>query len=678
MDANFFARQDRARTNTTLLVGLFLVAVIGIVVSTSAVSYIALEFAGSESDYTKSVESWQVALVVALATLLTVVLGTLYKVVRLRSGGGSLVAESLGGTRIYPSTGDLDQQRLMNVVEEMAIASGTPVPSVYLLEDEDAINAFAAGYTPGDAVIGVTRGTVQRLTRDELQGVIAHEFSHVLNGDMRMGIRLIGILHGILLLGLIGRMLFHVFVRSGSSRRGRSNGKGGGGQLVILLIVTGVALMIIGAFGSFIGSLIKAAVSRQREYLADASAVQFTRNPNGLAGALKQIGATAKGSQLKAESATEASHLFFAEGISSGFASWLASHPPLPKRILAIDPGWDGKFPAATSATTWKLKEAATSPSRSQFAGTSAFAAADSQRSTTARRSGSQPIDDQHHPHAEFLFAPQILAAVNQTGAPTQSHRQRAADLIARIPTALQEAAHDPFASRALTFAMLLDAKPAIREKQMTAIRTHMEPPVVTSTERLAESISTLDVGLRLPLIDMAMPALRAMSDRQFQAFDTALQALIDADRQIDVFEWTLSQIVLRHLRPNFRAVPVARIRYRRISQVSAAIERLLSTVAHIGHGRSEATAAFDAGAATLGRITINCLPPERCNLQLLEHDLRRLAQASFQIRGMVINAGTATICFDGKIRPSEAELLRGIADLIDCPIPPILPNAPA
>ena len=254
--------------------------------------------------------------------------------------GGTVVAERLGGRRVFPNTIDPAERRLLNVVEEMALASGVPVPPVFLLSEEQGINAFAAGYSPSDAVVGVTRGCAEQLTRDELQGVVAHEFSHILNGDMRLNMRLIGVLHGILLMGLIGRELL------------RLGAFGGGGALATKttapphLLVIGLAFMIIGFLGLFIGNLIKAAVSRQREYLADASAVQFTRNPEGIAGALKRIGAAVFGSKLATPRAAEASHMYFAEGISSLFAT----HPPLNDRIARIEPQWDGKYPAALPA----------------------------------------------------------------------------------------------------------------------------------------------------------------------------------------------------------------------------------------------------------------------------------------------------------------------------------------
>ncbi len=331
MPSDFFQRQDAARKSTAWLVVLFIVGVVGIVLAVVGVAYavvVSTDLQKESRDYI-----WEIPLAAGLIALLLIVLGTLYKIVALRTGGGQSVAERLGGKRLFPDAAGLYERRLLNIVEEMALASGVPTPPVFLLE-EQGINAFAAGYSPSDAVVAVTRGAAEGLSRDELQGVIAHEFSHILNGDMRMGIRLIGILNGILLLGLIGHGVFRIMFRgalfSGSgSRRSSSSGdsKGGGGAIILVVIGVAVALIVIGSIGSFIGGLIKAAVSRQREYLADASAVQFTRNPEGIGGALKRIGGAVFGSRLEAANAGEASHMFFAQGVWEGFSGLMATHP---------------------------------------------------------------------------------------------------------------------------------------------------------------------------------------------------------------------------------------------------------------------------------------------------------------------------------------------------------------
>ncbi|MFS8137654.1 MAG: M48 family metallopeptidase [Thermomonas sp.] len=314
---NFFEHQAAARRTSSRLVILFGLAVVGIVLAVDLAAWIATRGSPGMVAFT------------SVATLAVIALGSMYRISSL-SGGGEPVALQMGGVPVPENTTDLDLRRLRNVIEEIAIASGVPVPKIYVLEHEDAINAFAAGYSPSDAVIAVTRGALDRLNRDELQGVIAHEFSHILNGDMRLNIRLIGILFGILMIGLIGRkILWH----------GRFSGrsKGAGAMFAAALVA-----LIVGYIGLFFGRMIKAGVSRSRESLADASAVQFTRQSQGLAGALKKIGGLEAGSRLNNRGdAEEVSHMLFGEGV--GFSGLFATHPPLLKRIQALEPGFRGE-----------------------------------------------------------------------------------------------------------------------------------------------------------------------------------------------------------------------------------------------------------------------------------------------------------------------------------------------
>lgn len=347
MATDFFDRQDVARRNTTRLVILFVLAVLAIMASVdlllaATMGYLARDPRTGAIDWTLAADPQLLGLAV-VGTLILVGGGSLYKTAQLR-GGGRIVAEQLGGRRLNPDSRVPAERQLLNVVEEMAIASGSPAPPVYLLDQEDGINAFAAGFTPADAVIGVTRGAAERLTRDELQGVIAHEFSHIFNGDMRLNIRLIGLLHGILIIGLLGYFILRMTAFSGRGRRSKQ------GSSALPLLALGAGLMAVGFFGTFFGNLIKAAVSRQREFLADASAVQFTRQPEGLAGALKKIGGAATGSTIQSPNAPEASHMFFGRA-TSGFSALFSTHPPLAARIRVIEPAWDGTFPTMSPDT---------------------------------------------------------------------------------------------------------------------------------------------------------------------------------------------------------------------------------------------------------------------------------------------------------------------------------------
>ncbi|TVR49369.1 MAG: hypothetical protein EA402_00090, partial [Planctomycetota bacterium] len=253
---DFFSEQDLARKRSGRLVLLFLLAIVAIVIILYVVAMVVYSIVEHDFAYMQ----WWHPGIFALTAGLTVVVITLGSVGRIASlnAGGSAVAEMVGGRLISPDSSDAAERRVLNVVEEMALASGTPVPPVYML-DEDGINAFAAGYRNENAVIGVTRGAVERLSRDELQGVIAHEFSHILHGDMRLNIRLMGLLYGILMISVIGSIMMRALYFAGGRRRS-SNSKNDGTAIILAIAAAGVAMYIIGYIGVFFGNLIKAAV----------------------------------------------------------------------------------------------------------------------------------------------------------------------------------------------------------------------------------------------------------------------------------------------------------------------------------------------------------------------------------------------------------------------------------
>ncbi len=647
MATDFYSRQDTARTSTTWLVVMFLLAVVGMVGSIFAISYVGVEIYNAQAKDSGHIVnraiasdlSSDLAYLPAVISLLLIIFGTLYKVSVLRRGGGTTVAEGLGGKRLFPDTQDPTQRQLLNIVEEMAIASGIPVPPVFFLENEDSINAFAAGYSPSDAVLGVTRGCAEKLTRDELQGVIAHEFSHVLNGDMRISIRLIGILHGILLIGLLGQIIFRVCAYGGSRRNSKSESNG----IVFACIVAGLALIVIGFIGTIFGNLIKAAISRQREFLADASAVQFTRNPQGIAGALKQIGAVVRGSHLQAPGAAEASHMYFSKGLKGGLFNLWSTHPPLETRIRAIDPQWDGTFSETDTVASGFSADGAQG-----FAGDT---------STTS--------------------PPAAIEVVDQVEVPTAVHQAYAASLMSEIPKHVLSAAREPYGARAVTYCLLLDREDEIvRQHQLQILTDQAEADVARLTHKLIPYVDQLDVRTRLPLIDVALPALRSMSPSQYQTFNDCFEKLAQADNQLNLFEWMLSEVLLTHLRPQFETIRPPRIRYYKLKPMTDPCSILLSTVAHVGQSAAKAADAFAVAAKTLPELKqLRFQSRDESGLTPLRQALKTLATVHPKQLTRLMDACEAAICFDGHIKPQEVELLRGISDLLHCPIPPLLPG---
>lgn len=634
MATDFFERQSTARRNTKWLLWTFSLSVVAILVATFVVATLAVSTSESGPNGFMPVGEipWEFPSGATVASLALIAGGSLFKIAQL-AGGGTGVAERLGGKRVYPNSLEPGERRLLNVVEEMALASGVPVPPVFLMQQEEGVNAFAAGFSPGDAVIGVTKGCVDQLTRDQLQGVIAHEFSHILNGDMRLNLRMIGVLHGILLLGLVGRELLRIAGRTGG--RGKNNP-----GLYLLLI--GLVMLVLGFLGMFLGNLIKAAISRQREYLADASAVQFTRNPEGIAGALKRIGAAMFGSRLESPRAAELSHMYFAPGVSSLFAT----HPPLADRIRCLDPQWDGKYPKPLSA-----------------AGVAAIAT-----EGAAGFAGDEPNLLRRNVPVEV-----VRNAADQIGNPTEIHRLYAAELVAAMPPEVVDAAHDPYGARAVIFASLLDLDPGIRAVQLDALKQLTEPGVYGLTLKLIPLVDRLDVRAYLPLVDMTLAALRALSPSQYEQFSRCFTKLVQADKRLGLFEWTLHQILLRHLRPQFEKIRPPQIIYYGLQQLGGPCSVLLSTLARAS--QCDERFAFDSGAKLLPEVPIEFLPSEKCGLDDLQAALEQLTQVAARQRGRLVDAAAAAICADAEVRVEEAELLRGICDMLDCPMPPLLPG---
>ena len=633
MATDFFERQDAARRNTTRLVILFALAVLALIVSIDLLLAATMGYLGRNPetgavDWTLAADPRVLSLAV-FGTLLVAGGGTLFKIAQLR-GGGKVVAEQLGGRLLNPDSTVPSEQQLLNVVQEMAIASGAPTPPVYLLDQEAGINAFAAGFTPSDAVIGVTRGAAEAFTRDEMQGVIAHEFSHILNGDMRLNIRLIGLLHGILIIGILGYFVLRMGMFSGV---GRSRSRQQGSPLPLLAL--GAGLMAVGLFGMLFGNLIKAAVSRQREFLADASAVQFTRQPAGIAGALKRIGGATTGSGIQSPNAPEASHMFFGRA-TRGLSGLFSTHPPLADRIRRIEPSWDGALPEGPPA-------ASAQPSA---AGVAAFAGG----------AASSPT-------------------VDQVGQPAgEAHLQYAARLVKSLPAQLVSAAHEPYGARAVVYALLLDHEAAPRQRQLAHLRGAADPGVYEETLRLMPLVQQLDMRARLPLLDMSLPALRGLVLAQYELFKQNVAALVQADNEIDLFEWSLHRILLHDLEAHFVKRRPPRVRHRTLASVRAHSELLLSMLAYAGHRDLEsARHGFEQAKRSLELPDARLRPVDDLQFTALDAALGALEEAAPKVKRQVLRAAVACIAADRTVTATEAELLRAMSASLGCPMPPLL-----
>jgi Zn-dependent protease with chaperone function len=546
-----------------------------------------------------------------------------------------VVARELGGTLVGTESTNPAHRRLRNVVEEIAIASGVPVPEIYVLDKETGINAFAAGYTPADAAIAVTRGALEHLTRDELQGVIAHEFSHVLNGDMRLNIRLMGVLFGILVLAIAGREVL---------RHSRGGGDKKGGAIVMIALV----VMIVGFAGLFFGRLIKAGVSRQREFLADASAVQFTRQSAGIGGALKKIGGLPQGSKFEAADPEQASHMLFGDGV--GYSSLFATHPPLHERIRRIDPRFDPR----------ELAELA----KAMGAAPASAAAEDDDSPVAGFATGAAA-------HPERVAVPGAVA--ERVAHPDGADYAAAGALARGIPERLRVAAHMQDHAPAVVLALALDGDAQVRERQLPEIAKRLGAPLRDACEQLYPVAATLDPIERLPLAALAFPALRRRPRPFLESFVQVLDAIIHADAAVDLDEYCLAKLVTVQV---VDALDPSRTRVtgrRKIVDVPAEAASLIATLAQHGHAHDDdARRAFVAGVTGLlpGANPPYIPPPNP--IAALDASLPELDRLDPAGKQLLIEAMVRTMDHDGEIAIAEAEILRTVCAALHCPVPPL------
>ena len=661
MSTDFFEQQDVARRRTGRLILLFAAAVVSIILTVYLVVVVAFNAAGPArhvaGQYGIGIERlWNPSLLLAIGagTLGLIVAAALYKTAQL-SSGGEAVALLLGGRAVNPQTQDLAERRLLNVVEEMALAAGVPVPPVFVLDREPSINAFAAGHQPGDAVIAVSRGCLEYLTRDELQGVMGHEFSHIVNGDMRLDLRLTGTIFGIMALTVLG---YYVMRIAGEVSGGSDDKKGVGAGLAIFLI--GVALMIIGYLGVFFGKLIKAAVSRQREYLADSAAVQFTRYPGGIAGALKKIGGLPARSRIADAHAEEVSHMFFSDAFEGMVMNYFATHPPLAERIARLDPTFDGQFPKVAP-----LAEEAAGAHRPG----PTVQPGEEDVDRFVKSFGSQARDRKGAEKVLPLHAAGVVGAMGKPGAAQMLY---ASALVAAMPPPLLTAAREPYSARALVYALLMSPEEEVRSRQLACLQQQTDEPLYRELLQLVPEVDSLGEQARVPLADMTLPALKRLSPSQYAAFRDSVEALIAADGKLDLFEYMIRSMLLRHLDVQFGRSKPASPSYRSMAPLAGPLATVLSTLAYAGQDTDDAAqAAFSQGAAEIaGQATI--LPQDQCSLGSLDAALKVLAQAAPGLKRTILNACVACIAADGKVTVKESELLRAVSGMLDCPVPPM------
>jgi len=604
---NFFRAQDEARGRTTKLVVLLVLAIVVL-----AVSFYVLAVVGHGKLYLRGGYDWlQPKLFFATTgtALLVIAVGSLLRIAELSKGGGA-IAERLGGRLVGAGTKDLAERRYLNVVQEMALAAGLPVPLCYVIDGDATINAFAAGNDPQDAAVGVTRGALTHLTRDELQGVIAHEFSHIGNGDMKLSLRIIGAVAGLTALAQLG----YIFMRLAGQVRGKNSA-----PVALGMVVTGLVVLIIGSGGIFFAKVIQASVSRQREYLADASAVQFTRNPLGLASALKKVAGLSGAKREASASELESQHLFFAS--SGGFMEFLFStHPPINERIRLIDPAFDGIIPDVVPVQVVEPEPAA------------GFA-------PTGR------------------VAPPPLPSATRA-LPTDLQIQDSVGFRGSIPSEIHAASQDPVSAMGLVLGLILRRDPALRAAQLEKARGLAGGEVVREAAWLEPLLRELPAGSRVPVLDLSMPALRQLSPEQEALFRLAItQVGYDAEDGLIVL---LIQASMRRYLSKEKN-PVSRA-----GDLPAACGLVLSAVVRTSSEGPEAQErAYQLGVGALGLIGVEAalLGADRIDLQKVDDALAVIAGQSVYDRRKFVRACGIAMLSDNRAEPAEVEIVRAVAD---------------
>ena len=661
---NFFQEQEHARRHTIWLVGIFILAVIALIVIT--VLFLVGLYLYSNDITVDMFLSAPLAYIptdllygVSIVVLIVVIGGSLSKYMSL-SSGGKAVAVALGGEKLNRNRADAQEQMLLNVVDEMAIASGVTAPTVYILDDS-AINAFAAGLTLDDAVIGVTRGTIEKLNREELQGVVAHEFSHIFNGDMRLNLQLTATLHGILLIGLIGRFILRAMSRT--SHHSRSSSKKGNGGLYLLVL--GGGLMVIGYAGTFFGSIIKANVSRKREYLADATAVQYTRYPLGISGALKKIAYYS--SKLQSPAAETYSHLYFAEGVSTFFSSLMATHPPLNDRIKRIEPRWSGRFPDYSQSRFKKKRDAS---KRDKVEKNTRQTRADK----VERYHADQSVEEHQEKHSEKKAQKErfmqgaIAAAMMQVGQVKEEEVEAVQAEISALDTKVLERLKEPLGAQAIVLSLLYDA--TYKEPLYAVIQEENPYLLLEFASFMKEGHTDLQKQSTL-VISLAMNALKSLSIEQYQHFKKIVETFVTIDNEVTLFEWSLQYIIQRPLELHLGVRDVPKQTSTHIGAVKKEVETLYSMLAQAQYDDEvSAKEAFDKTKKEIRAGALQYVPKDK-----IDHDLFLKAVVAIEstkpaISERIFEGVLHSIKLDGKVSDTENVFIHAIAQLMQVPLP--------
>lgn len=651
---NFFEHQEKARKQSRWIIAAFIGVTLLIILVIDALVLLLMGSQGMLLTDQSGVPSFNIfnpnvwlanSKMMIISSLIVggvISISSLGKIVSLRSGGGK-VAQNLGGMIVTADTKDPLRRRLYNVVEEIALASGVPVPEIYVMENEPGINAFAAGYSPADAAVAVTQGALEKLNRSELQGVIAHEFSHIFNGDMRINIKMMGVIFGIMVIAILGRK----FLVTSRYRVSSSRNKNGGG-----IIVIGLGLMVVGYIGLFFARWMKSSLSRQREYLADASAVQFTRDPSSISGALKKIAAYQHSSYLNVDG-EEVSHMLFG---SSAKSLMFATHPPLVDRIQRLERGFK-------ETDIGELAEKLRKQEQREHV-QAEIAEKEQERKNNKKLGGG-------------FF--EVDTMVNNIGNPAIERIAAAAVLASSLSDGLSNAAHSLEWAPEVLFYCLLDQDKELREKQRLIVTKFMGDISEKKVSYLLNENGLVSSTQRLPLLDISFPSLKRRPVSELQKILHTVHELSIIDNRIDAFEYLLSRLISKYLHDS--DIP-NRTRLHGNGKLKNCIEELTLVVSAIAaHGQNSETSeglqkaqrAFRNGMESAGIKHKNLIFNNDWHIKM-DAALNALVKLTPADKQKVVVALARTVLDDQDIITAEQEMLRVICALINVPLP-ILQN---
>ncbi len=649
---NYEDHQELAKSQTAQLLFYLAVGTIGVVFTTSVAA--SMWFYARVS----TTAGRNAALVAAMLTLGAIILSSISKGAQIRHGGGEYLAASMGGYPIDLTTKGPSERQLVNIVEEIAVASGLPVPTLFILHDEMGINAFAAGWNADNAVIGVTRGALVYLTRDELQAVIAHEFSHVANGDMKVKTRIIAWVYGIGSLSTMGRGLLRFIPRSGA------NGA------ALAMFGGAVVLMVLGAIGGWFASLMQAAVNREREHLADASAVQYTRDSESLANALKKIAALGSKNEIQAAHASEAAHLFF----ETPFSRASKTHPPLHQRIAALSPAWDGSLPDLA-----ELEDRAGKYVSITHLG---HALPDLVGGVAAPVTG--PLAEATNGVGEAIAGPldnivetAVVAGAfgaSSDGQPSDAHLHHARRILDEIPSETRTQLHTPEGAVAAVLGLLISPLPEHRERELgRAVElTGFPAEVLVAGSTI---IGSLDRRLRLPAIDIALASVRRAPDDVQDLLRETISDFTASSPDADLFRWMLRRSVLRHLEDSEAQGTIEHHRLL-VELPDEASLVYAALAAYNSAGDAQVGRAYLAAHEAAGLERPEAMPhPSHLTVARLDVALDALAEMNHDNRFRFVTGAIAAAELDGAISADEAALVRVVADSVRMAMPPLLPT---